>query len=57
MVGPMTDQMKHELRDYLERVAEYMDDRADADHNGISFIANEEMVLLTETKGWLEALS
>lgn len=53
----------HEAASVLERVAEtlleladYMDDRQDADHNGQNFIANEEMVFLMDIEAHLEAM-
>lgn len=41
------------LSEVLDAIDEYLDQRADADHNGHSYVANEEMVLrqrLTESR-------
>ena len=43
------------LRTVLGECEEYFDQRADADHNGVSFIANDEMRLLTEIREVLPA--
>ena len=42
--------VNEELRTVLVECEEYFDQRADADHNGVSFIANDEMRLLTEIR-------
>ncbi len=38
------------LQTVLRECEEYFDQRADADHNGVNFIANDEMRLLTEIR-------
>jgi hypothetical protein len=35
-----------EMRDALAECREYFDSRADADHNGSTFVANDAMVLV-----------
>lgn len=44
------------IRTVLEECEEYMDSRADADHNGESLVPNKEMRLLSEIRNCLEKL-
>lgn len=47
---------KSELIDLLQRLHEYMDNRADADGSSEGYEANEEMRLMTEIDDMLYAL-
>ena len=48
--------MNTELLDLLERLEEYMDNYADADHNGESHVPNTEMKFLGEIREAIEKL-
>ena len=49
--------MASDLKQLLIDLAEYMHDRADADHDGISFVGNEEMMLELRIEQELAALT
>ena len=43
-----------DIIEVLQACEEYFDNRADADHNGVNFVANEEMRLLIDVRAALK---
>lgn len=44
----MNTKVDSTVLEFLEEIQVYFEDRADADHNGVSFVGNEEMDLMTK---------